>query len=552
MKPLMFVVDDDGRALDRLRDDLERRYGADYELATALSPIDGLTQLKELHAKARQVALIVADQWMPEMTGIDLLVKAHELHPEARRLLVIDVGDVRAEAPIVRALTLNQLDFYFGKPWASPEEELYPVTGEALRVWAQRNLPRYEKAKIVAPRSSARAHDLKDVLDRNAIATGFYPVDTVEGRALLDRHAPETDRFPVLVLHDGRVLIDPARDEMAEAMGAPTNPEPIVYDVAIVGSGPAGLAAAVYAASEGLRTAVIEPMVVGGQASMSSLIRNYLGFPWGIGGSDLMERASRQAVGFGARFVITRSATGLRLRGSERVVTLDNEREVAGRAMVISTGVAYRRLDVPGVDTLVGAGVFYGATLSEADALEGLNVYVLGGGNSAGQAALHLARVGARVTMLVRSDSLAKRLSDYLVKEIEKDSRIEVRLNTRLAGVIGNQQLEGLLLHDAIAQRTEEVPAAAIFVFIGAEPRTNWLRSAVACDDRGFLLTGRDLVAESAPRWPLERQPYLLETSMPGVFAAGDVRHSSAKRVAAAVGEGSTAILLVRQYLDEL
>lgn len=552
MKPLLFLLDDDPLALGPLREALERRYSADYEIEGATSAAAALTRLKKLQEESAQVALLVADQWMPEMTGIEFLIKAHEIHPHARRLLVIGVGDVSAEAPIVRALTLNQLDFYFGKPWASPEEELYPVTGEALRLWAQGNLPRYEKVQLVAPRTSARAHEVTDVLERNSVATGFYPLESAEGRALLDSHAPGADRFPVLILYDGTVLIDPANHELAEAVGAPTEAEPVLYDVTIVGGGPAGLAAAVYAASEGLLTAVIEPWVVGGQASMSSMIRNYFGFPWGIGGSDLTERAERQAIGFGARIVAARSATALRAEGGERVLTLSHGKEVRSRTVIVSTGVSYRRLEAPGIDSLIGAGVFYGATLSGSQALSGSDVYVLGGGNSAGQAALHLAKGGARVTVLVRGDSLAKKMSDYLVREIRTDGRIRVRLHTHVAGSIGNQQLEGLLLHDSRGGSTEEVPAAALFVFIGAEPRSEWLRSAVARDGRGFVPTGRDLDPHTTPAWPLERPPYLLETTMPGVFAAGDVRHGSAKRVAAAVGEGSTAVLLVRQYLDEL
>jgi thioredoxin reductase (NADPH) len=348
MKPLLFLVDDDADALDRLEHALERRYGADYDVAAVTSPIDGLRRLKELADSSAPVALLIADQWMPDMTGLEFLVKAHEIHPDAGRVLVIGVGDVTAEAPIVRALTLNQLDFYFGKPWASPEEELYPVTGEALRVWAKKNLPRYEKAKIIAPRTSARAREIWNVLEGNSVASGFYPVESAEGGVLLESHAPGVDRFPVLVLYDGRVLVDPANAEMAEAMGAPTIPETTLYDVSVVGAGPAGLAAAVYAASEGLATAVIEPAVVGGQASSSSAIRNYFGFPWGIGGSDLTKRGERQAAGFGARFVISRSATDLRTEADERIVTLDNQREVRSRTIVVSTGVSYRRLNVPG------------------------------------------------------------------------------------------------------------------------------------------------------------------------------------------------------------
>jgi thioredoxin reductase (NADPH) len=549
MKPRIFLVDDDGTALERLKNDLDRRYGADYDITGTTSTAEGLTQLDEMRSEGTEVALLIADQWMPDVTGTEFLVQAHEVAPNAQRLLMIDVGDVSARGPIVRALTLNQLDYYFGKPWASPEEELFPVTGEALRMWAKSNLSRYEKLSIVAPNDHVRAHEIRDVAERNGVATGFYPSDSVEGKAMLDEHAPGTNRFPVLVLYDGRVLIEPADDELARAMGAETEPDDSLYDVTIVGAGPAGLAAAVYAASEGLHTSVIEPEVVGGQASMSSMIRNYFGFPWGIGGSDLTERGEAQATGFGARFVLSRTATGLREGDGKRVVTLSNGMEVTSRSVVISTGVAYRRLDVPGIAPLVGAGVFYGASFADAQSLSGVDVYILGGGNSAGQAALHLARMGARVTILIRGDLLAKRMSDYLVKELEGAGRIRVRLNTQVSRALGHQRLEGLVLHDSSASTTEEVPAAALYVLIGASPRTEWLRPGLACDDHGFLLTGPDLLRHAKSGWPLGRQPLLFETSMPGVFAAGDVRHGSGKRVAAAVGEGSTAVLLVRDYL---
>jgi thioredoxin reductase (NADPH) len=549
MKPRVFVVDDDGTALEGLRTDLHRRYGADYDVTGTTSAAEALTQLDEMRRAGTQVALLIADQWMPEIAGTDFLVQAHEIVPDAQRLLMIDVGDVSARGPIIRALTLNRLDYYFGKPWASPEEELYPVTGEALRMWAKSNLPRYEKLSIVAPNDHVRAHEIRDVAERNGVATGFYPSDSAEGRAMLNEHASGTDRFPVLVLYDGRVLIDPASDELARAMGAETEPDDSTYDVAIVGAGPAGLAAGVYAASEGLHTAVIEPEVVGGQASMSSMIRNYFGFPWGIAGSDLTERGEAQATGFGARFVISRNATRLRTEEGRRVVTLSNGMEVTSRAVIISTGVAYRRLDVPGIAPLVGAGVFYGASFADAQSLNGLDVYILGGGNSAGQAALHLARMEARVTILIRGDSLAKRMSRYLVEEIEGDGRIRVRLKTQVLRALGQQRLQGLVLSDSSTSTTEEVTAAALYVLIGAAPRTEWLRPVLACDDHGFLLTGADLLRDAKTRWPLERQPLLFETSMPGVFAAGDVRHGSGKRVAAAVGEGSTAVLLVRDYL---
>ena len=549
MKPQIFLVDDDPDALERLGHALRRRYEADYDIAGTTSTSEALVQLEELRRAGTQVALLIADQWMPDVTGTEFLVRAHEITPNAQRLLTIDVGDVSARGPIVRALMLNQLDYYFGKPWASPEEELYPVTGEALRMWSKTNQPRYEKVAIVAPSGHVRAHQIRDVLERNGVATGFYPSDSAEGQAIVDESAPGTDRFPVLVLYDGRVLIDPAHDEVARAMGAQTEPDDSLYDVTIVGAGPAGLAAAVYAASEGLHTCVIEPDVVGGQASMSSMIRNYFGFPWGIGGSDLTERGEQQATGFGARFIVTRNAIALREEDGNRVVTLSNGTEVKSRTVVISTGVAYRRFDVPGIAPLVGAGVFYGASFADAQSLGGLDVYVLGGGNSAGQAALHLARMGARVTMLIRSDSIAKRMSGYLVREIENDGRIRVRLNTQVSRALGQQRLEGLVLHDSSTSTTDEVPAAALYVLIGAAPRTEWLRPALACDDHGFLLTGPDQLRDVEHGWSLERQPLLFETSMPGIFAAGDVRRGSGKRVAAAVGEGSTAVLLIRDYL---
>ena len=552
MKPRIFLVDDDEAALERLRHDLHRRYSADYEIADTTSVAEALTQLDKLRRADIEVALLIADQWMPDVTGTEFLVQAHEIAPQAQRLVMIDVGDVSARGPIVRALTLNQLDYYFGKPWASPEEELYPVTGEALRMWAKGNLPRYEKLSIVAPHDFVRAHKIRDVAERNGVATGFYPSDSAEGRALLDEHALGTDRFPVLVLYDGRVLVDPADDEIARAMGAETEPDDSLYDVTIVGAGPAGLAAALYAASEGLHTAVIEADVVGGQASMSSMIRNYFGFPWGIGGSELTERGEAQATGFGARFILSRTATDLRAKGDNRIVTLSNGKEVTSRTVVISTGVAYRQLDVPGIAPLVGAGVFYGASFADAQSLSDVDVFILGGGNSAGQAALHLARMGARVTILVRADSLAKRMSGYLVDEIESDGRVRIRLNTQVSKALGHERLEGLVLSDSSTSTTEEVPAAALYVLIGAAPRTEWLTQVLACDDHGFLLTGPDLLRSAEGGWQLERQPLLFETSMPGIFAAGDVRDGSGKRVAAAVGEGSTAVLLVRDYLRQL
>ena len=549
MKPHFFLLDDDAEALDRLQEDLIRRYGADYEVEGVTSAAEALNRLRELRDAGEEIAVMVADQWMPEMTGCEFLVRAHELAPDAQRILAIDVGDVSAQQPIVRALTLNQLDYYFGKPWASPEEELYPVTGEALRIYAKHKLPRYEKVALIAPRDHTEAQEYFDILERNGVACGYYLPDTPEGQALLEQHAPGTDRFPVLVLYDGRVMIAPTNVELARAMGAPTEPEDEVYDVTVVGAGPAGLAAATYAASEGLRTCIVEPAVVGGQASMSSMIRNYFGFPWGIAGADLTERGEAQAIGFGARMVAARDAIGLRADGDELIVTLENGIEARSRSVIIATGVAYRRLDVPGLAPLIGSGVFYGASFADARSLEDIDVYIMGGGNSAGQAALHLSKKGAKVTILIRGHSIAKRMAAYLVDEIEASGRIAVKLNTQIARAVGERRLEALVLRDAETGTEERVPAGALYILIGAEPRTEWLQDAVALDELGFILTGRDLESRDGA-WPLERPPFLFETSMPGVFAAGDVRHGSAKRVAAAVGEGSTAVLLISDYLS--
>ena len=462
---------------------------------------------------------------------------------------MIAVGDVSAADELNQALTLNQVDSYFGQPWASPEEELYPVIGEAVRIWALQHQPRYDKALIVDTTDGTRGAQLRRWLERNTVNARLLDADSDEGRALLAEHRT-AGRLPVAVLYDGTVLIDPRDDELAEALGARTHPAHDRYDVVIVGAGPAGLAAAVYAGSEGLRALVVEHDAVGGQAGTSSKIRNYLGFPWGINGGELAERASRQAGQLGTEYLVARSATGLRAAGTDRIVTLSSGDEVTATAVVIAGGVTYRRLGVAAVDALIGAGVFYGAAVSEAQSMGGLNVFVLGGGNSAGQAAAHLANGGANVTVLVRGASLAPSMSDYLVREINASPNITVRFTTEIvdAGTAG--RLDHLVLRDRADNTTTTIPADALFIFIGARPHTNWLDGVLALDDNGYLLTGPDLQMTDPASWPLTRAPAWLETSVPDVFAAGDIRHGSIKRVAAAVGEGSTAAMLVREHLN--
>jgi thioredoxin reductase (NADPH) len=498
--------------------------------------------------------MVVADQWLPETGGVEFLASARACHPGAQSVLLTTIGDAAALVSLRRALALGQVDRFIEKPWRSPEEWIYPQLGEALALWWRDHRPRYERVRVVGPQWDGRSYELRDLGTRNAIPFGFYPSDSPEGQRLRDEHAAGSDHVSILVLVDDKVLLDPSNGEIAEALGLATHPRLARYDVAIVGAGPAGLAAAVYAASEGLQTIVIEPEATGGQAGTSSMIRNYLGFPRGVSGQDLAARAAEQALQFGAQFVYTQSVTGLRAEGHDRILTLSDGSEVTSRAVVLATGVAYRRLAIPALERLVGRGVFYGS-VSEARAMQGEHVYLVGAGNSAGQAALHLAEHAARVTILVRGESFADSMSSYLVAELEMARNIEVRLRTTVEDGRGQHRLEGLVLKDRATGQLETVSAAALFVLIGAEPRTAWLDGTLERDEQGYILTCRDL----APRyeslgtlWPRhDRPPFTLETSLPGVFAVGDVRHNSLKRVASAVGAGATAIFSVHGYLAE-
>jgi thioredoxin reductase (NADPH) len=446
-------------------------------------------------------------------------------------------------------MALGQLDHWLNTPWGSPELRLYPAVGELLSQWAKATVSAGSQpqwVRVIGPRWSARSHELRDLLGRNNIPHGFYDADGEDGRRLIAQAGLAPGGPPVVVLLDGRVLVDPPNEGLAQALGAQTRPAPGRYDVAVVSAGPAGLAAATYAASEGLRTLLLEREAIGGQAGTTSLIRNYLGFPRGISGAELAARATEQAVIFGAELVYTQPATGLQASGADRVLTLADGSQAVSRTVVIATGVSYRRLPVPGLDALLGAGVFYGAAVTEAQAMQGQSVFVVGGANSTGQAAVHLARHAEQVTLLHRGDSLASGMSAYLVQELERAGNVTVRLRTEVTEVQGAGRLEALTLRDNTTGAVETLPAAALFILIGAEPHTDWL-STVQRDERGFLLTGRDLLREGRPpqAWLLDRPPLLLETSLPGVFAAGDVRHGSVKRVASAVGEGATAVQLV-------
>ncbi|HEV3399025.1 MAG TPA: FAD-dependent oxidoreductase, partial [Actinomycetes bacterium] len=545
-QPILFLVDDRPRVLEALARDLERRFGADHRIRTAQRPTAALEALEALASDGEEVALIVAGQHMAELPGVTLLLGAHELHPSAKRVLLVGRRAWTPDNPAVRAMTLGQIDTYLFEPWLPVERFLYLPISQVLADWVPSRGPSFEGIRIVGPRWGTRSHELRDMLTRMGIPHGWYQADTAEGRKLLEDAGQDGEQLPVVLFHSGQVFVDPSNAELAEALGFGTRPAAASYDLVIVGAGPAGLAAAVYAASEGLETLVVEPQVAGGQAGTSAMIRNYLGFPRGIGGGDLANRALEQAWLFGANLVLAQRATGLRADGPRRLVRLSGAGEVAADAVVVASGVAWRRLGVPRLEALVGAGVFYGAAGAEARAMEGQDVFVVGAGNSAGQAALHLATYAASVTLLVRGPDLAKSMSEYLIQEIEQAPNVAVRLRTYVVGGLGGHRLEGLVLRQRDTGTMEEVPAAALFVMIGGEPRTEWL-AGVERDDRGYVVTGHDLLGPGGmpDGWPLARPPLLLETSIPGVFAAGDVRHRSVKRVASAVGEGAVAVQLV-------
>ncbi len=541
-RPAIVILDDEPVALSALLDALARRFGSDYRVMSHLTAGACLEALAAMRSASEEVALIVADQWMPGMTGSELLARAHRFFPAAKRALLVAWGDRTAAPKILQSCAFGEIDNYLYKPWSPAEVHLYPLVGEFLAEWTRVFRPGLELVKVVAQDPSSRAHELRELLTRNGVPHGFYASGTT-GAAQILAEAGAADRGdPTVVLLDGTVLVDPSNAALMDAVGE-GRPEELECDVAVVGAGPAGLAAAVYAASEGLRTIVIEREVVGGQAGSSVLIRNYLGFPRGISGAELTQRAYQQAWLFGAKYVFAREVTRLSRSGGRRVVALSDGREISARAVLVATGARYRRLTAPSVESFVGAGVFYTAP-ADPRIVSGHEVVVAGGGNSAGQAVLHLARYARRVLLLVRGDDLEQHMSDYLVQAIRHTENVEVRLATEVVEAHGLHGLEGLMVRDRVRGVVEDVPTRLLLVLIGALPQTEWLADAVQCDAQGFVLTGGDVTSD------VERRPLRLETSMPGVFAAGDARYGSVKRVASAVGEGAIAVQLIHEYLS--
>jgi thioredoxin reductase (NADPH) len=546
--PVLLVVDEDQVVLEDIQAALVQRYAGDYRVESLSDPQRALRMLEEL-AHAGDVALVLVGQSVSDATGRELFELARQLHPHAKRALIVPMGswaDPPTAEAILDAMALGQIDYYVPEPAGSPDEVFHEAISSFLLEWATERRLVPHTVHIVGESWSGRSAELREVFERCAVPHAFYLADSEQGREFVAEAGPEV-KLPLMVLPNGRALADPSNAEIAEVAGAPDEFDEHAFDVVIVGSGPAGLSAAVYGASEGLRVLVVDEGGIGGQARSSSLIRNYLGFPRGVSGNRLAEQAYEQATVFGAGFVLMHRASALRRSGDGLEVSLSDGRLASAATVILATGASYRRLAVPSLEALNGSGVFYGAPASEAHALHGKDAYIVGGGNSAGQAALHLARYAHRVTLVVRAASLDTGMSHYLVREVEAAPKVDVRAGTVVAGGGGDGRLQELVLRDGSTGDEKTVGADALFVMIGARPHTDWLPHEIARDAGGFLFTGGDVPDDHD--WPLERRPFALETSMPGVLAAGDVRHASVKRVASAVGEGSMAVRLIHQRL---
>ncbi len=553
-KPVLLAVDDEPEVLRAIERDLRRRYSADYRVIRADSGESALNTLKELQARNDPAALLLSDQRMPGMQGTEFLTEAARIFPRAKRVLLTAYADTNAA---IDAINSARTDFYLLKPWSPPEQNLYPVVDDLLSDWMEDYRPPFQGIRLLGTRWSPAAHEIRDFLGRNRIPFQWLDIETGrEDKELNDLlNSLESDRcFPAVIFDDGSHLCQPAITDIANKLGLRTTSDKPFFDFIIVGGGPAGLAAAVYAASEGLDTVMIEREAPGGQAGMSSRIENYLGFPLGVSGGDLAQRAVAQARKFHVEMLAPQEVKCLMADGPYRSVTLGDGSSITGSAVLIATGLAWRKLEVPGIERLRGAGVYYGAAMTEAESCRDQEVYIVGGANSAGQAAVYFSRYSRRVVMVVRADSLAKSMSQYLIEQIKKLPNVEVWTESEVIEAHGGDHLEELSIQSRASNEIRRVPAAGLFIFIGATPETEWLNNTVPMDDRGFILTGAALSrGNGRPKgWKLDRDPFLLETGIPGVFAAGDVRHGSVKRVASGVGEGSVVVQMVHQYLAKV
>jgi thioredoxin reductase (NADPH) len=545
----ILTVDDDPGVSRAVARDLRRRYGERHRIVRAESGETALDALRQMKLRGELVSVIMADYRMPEMNGIEFLERAMDVYPTARRVLLTAYADTSAA---IDAINIVDLDHYLLKPWDPPEEKLYPVVDAMLEAWLATDHRPVTQTKLVGHRWSARSNEVREFLARNQVPYRWYSSDEPEGQRLLAAAQVDGLTLPVVITSDGEPLVAPADAELAAKVGLSTVPAADFYDLIIIGGGPAGLGAAVYGASEGLRTVLVERTATGGQAGQSSRIENYLGFPDGVSGAQLTDRARRQARKFGAEVLTTRDVVGLEATGSGRSVRFADGGTISAHTVILATGVSYRKLAAPGADELAGRGIFYGSALTEADGCAGQDVYIVGGANSAGQAAVFLARTAKSVTILVRGGSLHTSMSHYLIQQIEDIPAISVRTCTEVTAAHGTEHLEGLTLRDSSSGQTQRVDAQFLFVFIGAAPLTGWLDGVVTRDSRGFVITGPDLSPGGGlpSGWPLDRAPYHLESSVPGVFVAGDARSESAKRVASAVGEGAMAVMFVNRYLE--
>jgi thioredoxin reductase (NADPH) len=550
-KPVLLTVDDDPEVLRAVERDLRRHYADRYRVLRAESGVIALDTLRQLKKRSDSVGLMLVDQRMPQMSGVEFISQAMDLFPDAKRVLLTAYADTDAA---IRAINQARIHHYLLKPWDPPEEQLYPVLDDLLEDWRSSFRPPFEGIRVVGNRWSRHAYELRDFLARNHVPYQWLDVEGPgdEARRLTKSLDGGDLRLPMVFFSDGTSLAEPTNAELAAKLGLRTRADLAFYDLLIIGGGPAGLAAAVYGASEGLHTVMIEREAPGGQAGMSSRIENYLGFPSGLSGGDLARRAVAQARRFGVEILAPQEATSVRVEGPSRIVTLADHTELGCKALLVATGVSYRKLDIPGAERLQGSGVYYGAAMTEAASCKDENVYIVGGANSAGQAAMYFSRYARRVVMLVRGDSLSSSMSQYLIDEIKKTENIHVEPHTRVVEVHGDQHLEAISILCSDSGETERVPASGLFIFIGAEPRTDWLTGVVERDERGFVLSGTDLMRDGRrPKgWTVDRDPWLLETSVPGIFVVGDVRHGSVKRVASGVGEGAIAVQFIHQYLS--